>query len=699
MKIHDHLRVKVGAGFKIEELKTGFETPFLYLENLPASALESDILELLKSFGTIIDLRMLSSIKAAKVQFTSHAEALDAYRALDGSTRFGTTPMSARLPINTIGGGFEAPPAIFDDKVVKLTWEPPSRTGYAGFTDRTQANNAILAARGSVIRGSYVIASMHHGVPALAQFTVKFRNLPLDVTKDDLQQFGKPVATSFGPRNYANLQSAAKDIKRFLRAQPVLFELEPAPYRDGYVWAWLSFSSSADAARAVDALDGRTMKCIGHTFIRASHLKTLLYSLNEITFTRSQQHIMDLVDAVRTSTDYAGSLTVIPTERPGESVNIKLTASDVREVGRLKAELEMVLQGEVLRLSGGRLVWDGFFSRAQGHMCVRDIERRLGNIHIRVEERRRRLTLFGSPRARKLAKAILLARIDELNSQQRREIYIPGHILGDFLREELALVTRQLGSDNVAMDLWNSKLVIRGDMTMFEQAQTVVLNAQKRVRPHQVHHLSQCPVCFDIASAKVQLNCGHMYCRGCMQSYLTAARDNRLFPLTCIGDEAKCSELIPLHVARMLLPESDLHSLAEASLNLFVEKRPEEYRFCPTRDCSQIYSTASAAKGSVLQCPSCLVRICSKCNVEHHEAFECPERTDDSDKHLDKWVAEHDVKSCPGCKVLIERAEGCNHMTCPRCQTHICWVCMKTFPLGEGIYAHMMRDHGTFGLD
>ncbi|KAJ3779827.1 hypothetical protein GGU10DRAFT_280242, partial [Lentinula aff. detonsa] len=52
------------------------------------------------------------------------------------------------------------------------------------------------------------------------------------------------------------------------------------------------------------------------------------------------------------------------------------------------------------------------------------------------------------------------------------------------------------------------------------------------------------------------------------------------------------------------------------------------------------------------------------------------------------------VKNCPLCKVHIERAEGCNHITCIHCQTHICWVCMQTFPGGDGIYNHMRAEHG-----
>lgn len=33
---------------------------------------------------------------------------------------------------------------------------------------------------------------------------------------------------------------------------------------------------------------------------------------------------------------------------------------------------------------------------------------------------------------------------------------------------------------------------------------------------------------------------------------------------------------------------------------------------------------------------------------------------------------------CPNndCHILIEKAEGCNHMECPMCKVHFCWLCM-----------------------
>lgn len=41
---------------------------------------------------------------------------------------------------------------------------------------------------------------------------------------------------------------------------------------------------------------------------------------------------------------------------------------------------------------------------------------------------------------------------------------------------------------------------------------------------------------------------------------------------------------------------------------------------------------------------------------------------------LQEW-AKANATACPGCKSIIEKSEGCNHMTCDQCRTHFCYRC------------------------
>jgi len=42
----------------------------------------------------------------------------------------------------------------------------------------------------------------------------------------------------------------------------------------------------------------------------------------------------------------------------------------------------------------------------------------------------------------------------------------------------------------------------------------------------------------------------------------------------------------------------------------------------------------------------------------------------------ENWIGSNS-KGCPRCQVLIEKSDGCNKMTCFRCGSFFCWLCMK----------------------
>ena len=53
----------------------------------------------------------------------------------------------------------------------------------------------------------------------------------------------------------------------------------------------------------------------------------------------------------------------------------------------------------------------------------------------------------------------------------------------------------------------------------------------------------------------------------------------------------------------------------------------------------------------------------------------------------EQWVREH-TKSCPRCKVKIEKLGGCNHMRCAMCGFQFCWNCLKEWNFYQSRYPH-----------
>mmetsp|Transcript_44786 Transcript_44786/g.57362 ORF Transcript_44786/g.57362 Transcript_44786/m.57362 type:complete len:303 (-) Transcript_44786:256-1164(-) len=45
---------------------------------------------------------------------------------------------------------------------------------------------------------------------------------------------------------------------------------------------------------------------------------------------------------------------------------------------------------------------------------------------------------------------------------------------------------------------------------------------------------------------------------------------------------------------------------------------------------------------------------------------------------LGMWRATKDSKRCPGCRMIIEKNGGCNHMTCGKCRHAFHWCCLQS---------------------
>lgn len=48
---------------------------------------------------------------------------------------------------------------------------------------------------------------------------------------------------------------------------------------------------------------------------------------------------------------------------------------------------------------------------------------------------------------------------------------------------------------------------------------------------------------------------------------------------------------------------------------------------------------------------------------------------------LSQKIIKSTTKPCPKCKTLIQKNEGCKHMTCTRCNHHFCYDCLLPFSI------------------
>ncbi|KAH7924700.1 hypothetical protein BV22DRAFT_490737 [Leucogyrophana mollusca] len=693
--LSNHTKVKFSEGFEVQDIITGFETRWVHLGNVASNTLPRTLNRILAPFGQIDALQVpehsSAKVITVKVQFSTAAEAMEAAVKLNGF-EFANKRLTAKLPINNSGRGN----ATLNDTSVRIEWEAPYRLGYAGYATLDEAKKAVEMANDHTIQNYVVTAALYDGLPAVGAYNVIFRNLPPTTSQKEIEKYGPAESIMLEKPNYTSIDNAVKCIKKMLDecGEILRFDLVPPPFRDGVVKAWVDFASPHEAQVALEYLDGRRPVALGRTQISVRHLQTVSYPLPRSAYDKLQGDIARLRWSWQWR--YRNAVTVVDrAAHQGAGVFIKLTAEDITQLSQLKLEFERLLRGELVVVDK-KPVWDGFFARPCGYAYIKELERRYDGIQVQGDLTRRTITLFGPIAKRQYVRREIVKRYEALKAQQFWEIPLTGRLIGLFLCSDLIKLQQDLGEENCILDLGKRNLVIRGNEQTFQLACKVVRNAQKRHVDERRKSTVICPVCLSEPVFPTTLDCGHQWCQSCLSGYLVAAKDNKLFPLSCLGNDASCTHRISLSVAQKLLSAEDFEAITETSFWKYVHSRPEEFHHCPTPDCTQVYR--SAPQDVVLQCPSCLIRICPACHVEYHDGLTCEERDVADDKLFTEWAESHDVKSCPGCKATIERAEGCNHMTCTRCQTHICWECLATFPKGEGIYDHMRTYHGGIGL-
>lgn len=652
----------------------------------------------LQLYGEIpyVELESDKYSTTARATFVDHINATEAAAYLDGATMYGRT-VSVQLASHkstSLGHG------TIHDTDILIEFPCAYKTMYVGYAEEALAQAAIDAANNTVFKDAWITVQHHAGLPAAGRFTVRFWGLPPDTKPEELDKFGENQGVMFERPNYNDCKGSTWGLRQDINKveEIISWNVSPPPYKKYMVRVWAGFETPQAAAKVARIFHGRKFGRFGNYPMYARHIKSLSYRLPADVFDSISSDIQKL----RSSRDDDRGTTVHITDRRScrqdtFPVAIKLASESVSKLKNLKTSFDSILKGEKV-VENGEIVWNGFFTRRAGMYYVQELERKYPGLKVNRDIRRRTLALFGPKHRRNAARTDILAKVAFLRLQKTQTFPIPVNILGLFMSADLAKLQEEIGEENVTIDLGNRILSVRGDEEAYKVARLALMRARDRHHtPNTSRRQGSCPVCLDDVKAPVTLQCGHTWCTSCLHGYLKASIDSRVFPLTCLGNEASCTEHISLYVAQELLTPNEFDAVLKAAFLTYVQSHPLEFFYCPTPDCDQIYRKTRI--GTTLQCPACLVRICATCHFEEHESGKCPDMDTEDQKKFDNWKTNHDVKSCPGCRAPIERTAGCNHMTCARCKTHICWACLATFEKGDEVYAHMNSVHGGIGFD
>jgi len=219
----------------------------------------------------------------------------------------------------------------------------------------------------------------------------------------------------------------------------------------------------------------------------------------------------------------------------------------------------------------------------------------------------------------------------------------------------------------------------------------------------------ECQVCFEVVTKTISVPCSHVVCKLCWKEYLKEKiNSGNVSKLKCPAYD--CLELVPMSVIKMIVPEEIYEKYQKFGLEKFVSGKTD-IKWCPHPGCERavqvpannlaenidVQDDTAASESKKIDsrnvdcgvghffCWSCTKMAHDPCTCELWEEWEreLAERINDKlsvqkaaeRMSNDVWVGEN-CKPCPNCKSPIFREDGCNHITCYKCEHEFCWMCL-----------------------
>ena len=391
------------------------------------------------------------------------------------------------------------------------------------------------------------------------------------------------------------------------------------------------------------------------------------------------------------------------------NVVVQILSSDLDAFTTAKSALNTVLQPHVIECCSPFLQ-----QYVQSHQCRQDLNRIQSSTTTLIFANLRTMTLsvYGTEVNRAQALTQLYDRIDELESTGVviHELKLKGpdmppglmkHLVSLFGVDLMGILQME-GVNGASLDPHKQILTLFSTATAKASVMKIIneytaLVPPACITPSQHDDVDECYVCFtDIDNIKDSFRlecCGHVCHLDCIK--LQIASNTVIFPLVCAADG--CSHPFVWQDFQNLFKctKLTLSSLIESSLKTYLAANKVNVRSCLTPDCKMVYVTSD--NGHRFICSECGVHLCTKCNVQYHDGLTCAmyNATTEKDEELEEWLQTdpQNRKRCPKCAAPIEKTEGCNHLVCTQCHTHICWVCLKCFKDEQDCYRHLMKIH------
>ncbi|KAH8667653.1 hypothetical protein BGZ60DRAFT_564826 [Tricladium varicosporioides] len=460
----------------------------------------------------------------------------------------------------------------------------------------------------------------------------------------------------------------------------------------GKVKGIATFVDREKAALAVRTYHDTRVSELGDSMLMLTHVISVKYNVS-IAICKA---IKPELDELRKSIWSVGhvQLKVYPQTDLSKPFNtVRLFGESIKTA---KAALEKLIAGNAF-LDGEVPLWNSYFLTADGLTYLNDLSKNY-KVYIFRDTRKLQLLMYGGKETtRNELQQVLVDKVDSLQ-KNLHTITLDPDLLKKAMQGGMGKLKSEFG-DAVTLNIsLNPKTItFKGSLSNFHVAMRLLIESAPSQSPNPTSQQTDCIACWTEAIEPIRTSCGHLYCKDCFANQASSVSESDL-PLHCFGAEGTCDHIFSIEELKSMLSPMSLEKLFQVSFTTHIRSHPKEFQYCPTPDCPQIYRLTKS--GDSFLCSTCLAVVCTTCNVLSHDGMTCQEykeiSSDDGSKALQRWAKENDARSCPVCKILIQKSEGCNHMTCKQCKAHICWFCMKNFKTARECYEHMQNLHDNF---
>mmetsp|Transcript_5784 Transcript_5784/g.16547 ORF Transcript_5784/g.16547 Transcript_5784/m.16547 type:complete len:388 (+) Transcript_5784:199-1362(+) len=232
-------------------------------------------------------------------------------------------------------------------------------------------------------------------------------------------------------------------------------------------------------------------------------------------------------------------------------------------------------------------------------------------------------------------------------------------------------------------DSCTCKLMLREDADGNDFAIHCMLEAwaEAHAPAQRAASTGHCGICMDddvpLESMFTIDECGHHFCRPCLQSHVNMAVSDKVIP-RC--PEPQCrSKPLARHWEEVLSAD-EFSNLAQLATQMAVDSTPGRL-YCPHSDCSAplLGPEEVLTDEHTLECPHCTRPLCPLCRGKLHPGMDCAAYMNDvDDAPVRELATKEEWQHCPGCRVIVSRIDGCRMITC-RCGIKFCYRCGKEY--------------------